>query len=455
MGRSAQVTAQVLGELADQNRVRFTRLVIEADQSTVSLALHPRLTVVAGVDERVRQGLVDELLGGLAGTRSGVHLELATDADRHLAVFRPTGGAHRVIEVDDGADVSDEFRVPDGRIDLLAHQGIDAGRARLLLHLDRTTLAADAHRDEIVNRLAELDQTELWSTAARVRITDDELRSVSDGADLTDIDAELVARIEKRHQSLEAALEQHVRLRRSTAIVAGASLLAALPVTVVNPAGAVPILAIGLVTVILTFLYRARVESAHRSERSALADAGAATYLGFVVRQVDELFSGSEHRRRLLAVAEDHRHASVRWTRLAGDVSVEWAMAHHTEIQATARLRRQLRSLEQVSSTAPPIDEETADVAHALISHLTRLKAIGSDGESFPLILDDPFAEVGTWTRHSLLELLARSAGSPQVILLTNQEDVASWARLAALTGEVALVEPQVEARAAARDLAV
>jgi len=298
--------------------VRFTRLVIEADQSTVSLALHPRLTVVAGVDARVRAGLVDELVGGLGSTRSGVHLELVEDAGRHLAVFRPTGGSHRVIEVDEGTDVSDEFRSLDGRIDLLAHHGIDPHRARALLHLDRSKLAADTQRDEIVNRLAELDQTELWSTAARVRITDDQLQSLNEGLAVSAEDAELVAKIEKRHQLLEAALEQHLRLRRSTALVAGASLAAALPVTFIDPAMAVPILAIGLLTVVLTFLYRARVEAAQRLETSALADAGAESYLGYVVQRVDGMFTGTEQRRRMVAVADDHRSAAVNWTRLAG-----------------------------------------------------------------------------------------------------------------------------------------
>ena len=119
---------QVSGKSADHLPVRFTRLVIEADQTNVSLALHPRLTVVAGVDDHVRAGLADELIGGLASTRGGVHLELATDSGRHLAVFRPSGGVHRVINVDDGSDVSDEFRLADGRIDLLAHHGINASR---------------------------------------------------------------------------------------------------------------------------------------------------------------------------------------------------------------------------------------------------------------------------------------------------------------------------------------
>ena len=44
-----------------------------------------------------------------------------------------------------------------------------------------------------------------------------------------------------------------------------------------------------------------------------------------------------------------------------------------------------------------------------------------------------------------LLELLGRSAGEPQIVFLTEDEDVASWARLEALTGEVALIEPAPE----------
>ena len=431
--------------------MRFTRLVIEADQSTVSLALHPRLTVVAGVDERVRAGLADELIGGLGSNRSGIHLELADDAGRHLAVFRPTGGSHRVVEVDEGTDVSGEFRAPDGRIDLLTHYGVDPRSAHEILHLDRSKLQADTQRDELVNRLAEIDQTELWSCAAQVRITADELQSFHEGIELSAEDTELVARIERRHQSLEAALERHLRIRRHTAMVSAASLVAALLVTLVNPAMSIPILMIGMVTILLTFVYRARVEAAQRSERAALADAGTDSYLGFVVQRVDSIFSGTEQRRRLVAVAEDHRTAAVRWTRLAGDVGVEWALAHHDDVEATARLRRQLRSLGQVSSTAPGLDEETADIAHAVAAHLTRLRHLGSGGESLPLILDDPFIDVPSSTKLSLLELLSRSAGSPQVILLTDQEDVASWARLEALTGEVALVEPHTESFATRR----
>ena len=59
-----------------------------------------------------------------------------------------------------------------------------------------------------------------------------------------------------------------------------------------------------------------------------------------------------------------------------------------------------------------------------------------------PLVLDDPFTDVEPSMKLTLVELLARTAGSPQVILVTDQQEVASWARLEALTGDVALVEP-------------
>jgi hypothetical protein len=431
--------------------VQYTRLVIEEGETTFSLSFHPRLTVVAGVDAAARKGLVSELIGGLGSTRTGVNLELADDRGRRLAVLRPATGGHRMIDLTSNSEVSEEFRGRDGRIDVLGRYGLDVRRANDQLHVDRDGLSRDAQRDDAVQRLSELDQTELWSTAARVRITEDELQAVGiDQAANAADDAALVARIEHHHHTLEAALEQHRKLRRDASMVCAASLIAALPVALVRPAMAVPILAIGLITVLIAFVFRARVEKEQRQEQSALSDAGANSYLGYVVGRVNNMMDDTDNRRRRLAVGEDHRAAAVRWTRLAGDVSVEWALAHHEDIETAARLRRELSSLGQVSTTAPALDEETTALAQSLISHLGRLRTLGSGGESLPLILDDPFTEVAPSTKLTLMELLARTAGSPQVILLTNQDEVASWARLEALTGEVALVEPSISSHAQA-----
>lgn len=439
--------------------MQYTRLVIEEGATTFSLSFHPRLTVVAGVGAGARKGLSAELIGALGSTRTGVNLELVDDRGRRLAVLRPAGSGHRVIDLTSGTDVSEEFRGGDGRLDLLGRYGLEVNGAKDALHVDRTALERDALRDDVVKRLSQLDQTELWSTAARVRITEDEMKAIGDETRPGDEDAELVARIERHHHSLEEALDQHRRLRRDASMVCAASLIAALPVALVRPGMAVPILAIGLITVLMAFVFRARVEAVQRMEQSALADAGVDSYLGYVVGRVNDMMDDTEARRRRLAVAEDHRAAAMRWTRVAGDVSVEWALAHHEEIETAARLRKELATLGQVSTTAPTLDDETTALAQSLISHLGRLRTLGAGGESMPLILDDPFTDVAPSTKLTLMELLARTAGSPQVILLTDQDEVASWARLEALTGEVALVEPALSqqptaAERAARDLA-
>lgn len=428
--------------------VQYTRLVIEEGATTFSLSFHPRLTVVAGVSAGARKGLSAELIGGLGSTRTGVNLELVDDRGRRLAVLRPQGSAHRVIDLGSGTDVSEEFRGADGRLDLLGRYGLDLPTARRSLHVDRDALEGDAQRDDVVKRLSQLDQTELWSTAARVRITEDEMQAIGDETRAGEEDAEIVARIERHHHGLEEALEQHRRLRRDASMVAAASLTAALPVALVRPGMAVPILAIGLITILLAFVFRARVEAVQRMEQSALADAGVDSYLGYVVGRVNEIMDDTEARRRRLAVAEDHRSAAMRWTQVAGDVSVEWALSHHEEIETAARLRRELATLSQVSTTAPVLDDETTALAQSLISHLGRLRNLGAGNESMPLILDDPFTDVAPATKLTLMELLARTAGSPQVILLTDQDEVATWARLEALTGEVALVEPAVTQQA-------
>lgn len=445
MGRRAHPCPQVRWSDADSYRVRLNRLVIEAGKDSVSLALHPRLTVIAGVDDQVRAGLCEELIGALGSQRSGVHLELTDDSGRNLAVFRPARGTHRVVDPSDGSDRSDDFRTPEGRIDLLAYHGIARNRATDVLHLDREKLHAGPSSDELVAKLADVDQSLLWSAANRVQITDEELQSLNTDLDGADEDADVVSMIEKRHQNLESAVDELLRLRRHAAIVAGASLALALPVWYFDPSMALPVMAIGLITVLLSFVYRARVEAAQRSERKALAQAGADSYLTFMVQRVDGIFSSTEQRKRLIAVAEDHRNAAVRWTQIAGDVSVEWAIEHHDEIQATARLKDQLRSLGKVSANASEIDDSTTELAHSMITHMARVQKIGRNGESLPLIIDDPFTDVPAATRAALLELLARTSGSPQVVLLTDQNDVADWARLEAISGEVTLVEPMAD----------
>jgi uncharacterized protein YhaN len=70
------------------------------------------------------------------------------------------------------------------------------------------------------------------------------------------------------------------------------------------------------------------------------------------------------------------------------------------------------------------------------------LKSIGSGGESFPLLLNDALASVDPGVKPELLELLMKASADQQVIYLTDDPDVAEWARVEALTGAMSIVEP-------------
>jgi hypothetical protein len=58
------------------------------------------------------------------------------------------------------------------------------------------------------------------------------------------------------------------------------------------------------------------------------------------------------------------------------------------------------------------------------------------------VVLDEPFIDLDPAVVPLLLELLPGLVGNLQVMLLTNDDAIASWARLEALAGELALVEP-------------
>jgi hypothetical protein len=425
--------------------VRINRMVIEAGSHTIALDLHPRLTVVTGIGDVERESLAGELLGALGPSRPGVHLEVTTDDDRHLAAFRPTRGRPRLVDIDRAVDVTP----PDADIDLYAQHGIDLGLARRTLKVTEGDLATQARADSVVQRLADLDQTALWAAAARVRVTDENLQAESTAAGTAPEDADIVDRIEQRHVQLESALDRMERASKVAlytgigGLAATVTAMALLPLVVAAAAAAVT-----MAVVAAMFLFRRRVERARRSEQDALEAAGAQSYLAFHVQRVDELVQEDKARQRLLAAAADHRRAAGRWIELAGDVSVDWALEHHAEIAVAARLRADVRNLGVMSSTAPEQQDAVSDLAHALVGRLNRARTLGALGETFPLVIDEPFGGLDPALKAPLLEVLAQSSGRPQVILLTADEEIASWARLEALTGELAVLEPTPDAGA-------
>jgi hypothetical protein len=425
--------------------VHFERLSIKAGSNTFSLVLHPRLTVIAGLGQLERDSLMGELVGALGSSRTGVHAEIVEDGGRHLAVFRPEGARHRVVDIDTAKDVSDEFAADDGRIDLLHHHGVELRRARRKMRFSATDLSTGTHSAALIRGLADQDQAKLWLAADAVRQSDDDLQRVAEEVGSAPEDAELIDRIEQRHTRLEAAQARNERHRRKTFFVSLACTFLAIPAALFMPPAAFPLLAIALVSVLVSVWFRNTVNRAAKAEDEALAEAHAQSYLGFQIQRVNGLLSSDAHRKELMQAAQAHRGAVEAWRAISGDIQVDWALEHREEIVVTARVRDEMHTLGALSSTGSmPEDDKTSDLARVVLARLVELRTLGNN-ESFPLVLDDPFVDVEKSTKPALLELLNRADNAPQLIFLTEDEDVASWARLEALTGVLSIVEPQPE----------
>ena len=426
--------------------VQFERLVIEAGTNSFTLPLHPRLTVIAGLGQVERDSLIGELVGALGSSRTGVHAEIVDDAGRHLAVFRPEGGRHRVVDIDDATDVSSSFADASGRIDLLAHHGVSLRDARRKMRFSPADLSTGTQGAGMIRELAGLDQARLWTAAEGLHRSDDELQRVAEEVGSAPEDAEVIDRIEQRHTRLEAAQERAERSRRKTFLAAVGSTLLAIPAAFSVQIVAFPLLLIALLSVLVSVWFRSSVSRAAKAEEEALSDAGAQSYLGFQIQRVNGLLSSEQHRRTLMNAAESHRQAVRAWRSIAGEVSVDWALDHREEIITAARARHDSHTVGALASTGPLIDDDrTADLARVVAARLHELRHLGIGGESFPLVLDDPLIELDKAMKPALLELLGRTDDAPQLIFLTQDEDVASWARLEALTGALSIVEPQPE----------
>jgi hypothetical protein len=437
----AYESLQVRRAEADPGGMRVERLVIEAGDNTLTLDLHPRLTVVAGMGRIEREGLVGELIGALGGSRPGLHLELEERSGRHLAVFRPTIGRHRIVDVDRAKDVTAEFADAEGECNLLTHLGLDSRTARRMMRFGAADLATNSNRGHAVEVLAALDQQRVWAAAEALRRAEGDLTSESEAIGSAPEDAAMIEEVEARHNAVEQAADQFERTRKRTFWVGGACGLATIPGVAAAGAEGLLFAVLAIASVIASLLARAKVGRAAKAEERALADAGASSYLGFQLQRVNGLLANDSSRKVLMDVAGARRAALADWEHVAGDIPVEFALANREEIEGASRLRREVDALSSISSTAPDVPGDlTSDLAHALVTRLAEARAVA--GEGMPLLLDDPFQQLDPSVKPLLLELLGRSAGEPQIVFLTEDEDVASWARLEALTGEVALIEP-------------
>ncbi len=422
--------------------MHFERLVIEAGKRTYALDLHPRLTVIAGVGHLEREGLITELIGGLGAGRSGVHLEIASDAGERYAIFRPAGGRHRVVDIDRSADVTDHFTTEHG-LDVLRRAGIDPRRARRQLCMTPDDLATRSQLEHYVASLARLDQSRLWDVADKVK--DRELRLAEtareSGSDAED--AVAFGEIERRHEAFEQAQMENERVRYLSFISgAGGALVGIAVAALYGVFFAVPFLMLAVLATTASIVFWQRLETARRQEEDALRAVGVTSYLTFQIHRVNGLLGNDQARRLMMQAAEEHRAALAEWRVLVGEVPLEWAVQHRREIREQAKQLRGTVGPSQPLIIAPHAEDNQAELAHSLLRRLQQLKSLGAGGESFPLLLDDALADIDPAAKPALLELLMKSSANQQVIYLTEDDDVASWARVEALTGQLAIVEP-------------
>ena len=422
--------------------MRYQRLILEAGDNAVTVRFHPRLTVIAGVGRQERDLLVTELLGSLAGGRPGAHLELVDDGGRRLALIRPAnGGADRVLEVDTGDDVSHEFLGGGPTPDLLSRLGLTTTSARRLCRLTAAELAVESQGDTLVTAMAALDQPRLWSAADRLVNAEATLGRESQAAGAEAEDGPLIEEIERRHAEFEKAQRQNESMRHNGIFIGGACAPAAAVCQFLlhNTTGALAFVAVAVVTTLVSILFRRRMEKARNAEADALARAGKESYIGFQLQRVDRMLDGQKGLNRVAAASEEHRLALAAWQGIAGDISVEWALHNRTDIENLS-----LRLHGRTSAAHPDIDP--AELAHWLAARFTALRRVGPAAESLPLILDDPLLGVDAGVKQWILELIGRSAGSPQVVYLTADADVAAWARLEAMGGNLSVLEPAPDA---------
>jgi hypothetical protein len=424
--------------------VHFERLAIEASDTTFTLDFHERLTVIAGVGKHERDGLISELVGALSHGRSGVHLEVVSDAGSRYALFRPVGAPHRVVDIDRAEDVTDTFTDDHGRVNILQRAGLSDDAAKKSMRVCGTDLATESKREHYVMALAHIDPGRLWDVAQKVKDRERRLNRAAEEAGSRPEDAELYQTIEARHREFEDAQAEVERIRQITFLVAIAVTMLAIPGAIfLGPWVTVPLLlaAVGLGVYSASFWQRLRI--ARTKEEQALKRAGANSYLNFQINRVNGLLANDHHRRELMQAAEDHRAALMEWQVLAGDVPIEWALEHRRAVvQAHAELRDTLGLTHTIGIHLPPIDETFADLADALRERLLTTKVLGAGGESFPTFLDDPLLGTETKTKAELLEFLVAASAKQQIIYLTNDEDVASWARVEAMTGLLSIIEP-------------
>jgi hypothetical protein len=129
------------------------------------------------------------------------------------------------------------------------------------------------------------------------------------------------------------------------------------------------------------------------------------------------------------------------------------AMAYHTATRLVpdveriadrrAALERRVAALEaQHGEAATPTKAKMVEIERELQHRLARLRHCGRSGEPLPLLMDECFVHLRPDVKWAMLDLVDRLSGHAQVVYMTDDADVAVWARRRAAAGTVTFLDP-------------
>ena len=117
-----------------------------------------------------------------------------------------------------------------------------------------------------------------------------------------------------------------------------------------------------------------------------------------------------------------------------------------------AALERRVAILEEEhGEVGMPTPAKMAELERSLQERLAALRHCGGHGESLPLLMDECFLHLRADAKWAMLDLLDRFSAHAQVIYLTDDPEVATWARRRAATGSIAFLDPLREPTSYAR----
>lgn len=431
--------------MAAGTSVKLERISYQyADGAVAAYDFHPRLTII-DVHPKHRRALLDHLVSALSTDAPGVHVEATFEhgpsgSPNSVVAFRPYGAQHRVIDVESGADVTSEFLVDAGHIDLLRPVGLDPSGAAALLVGSVADLTSSDPTDRWTARLLGGDIETTLTAAARAVTAERELREATTSARAT---PQFAAAVETAHESRNTAtaLEtRHNRIRIATLVVGSALPLGA--VVSASTIGNGPALAMlgGAVAIAFGCLrYERRLARAVDTEFRALADAGADSYLALDRLTADAGVDDAAVRARLLRAAEDYRTTSGAWQQIAEDIPAPWVVAQAERLRSSAALRAEVRPVPTASE--PGGSASSAALLDGLTRRASAIGDIAEGRESLPLFLDDPLDELGWKDKVPVLEVIGRLSERQQLVLATDDPEVLAWAQVEAMAGTVTVVD--------------